>query len=438
MNRLAAPVILVLVVALTCASAAGASPGHLLPMLHPMSSLPAGPGAPATAQTYTVGGTLKDFDGNPLAGSYISCGWWDPDGYSWWAPAARYHDAGDTTTAADGSFSAASVASHPTHDSLMAIGDGSSSLLGLTLYHLDFSTTGSYMIQPGQVNVSIANAPAGRTAELSIGDALYAGIESWVALTDGKGVADTIAPDFNSASASFPNANGTTTAECQWVSPGHVPVAVSPGTIAATSLSFDWDSAVRGHLTGPRCRHSGRAGSIVRYTISNLPAGQQISFIGSSGFSVGQTFHQVVNSTGPQNIYTVALRIPANAPAGNVYEINAERSDDAQSLLWLDDYYEVCTLSSSSSAILQGQAVRLRGQIDGRKAGLFVCHHWADQPATWKAPGWTKVRRLHVSSTGRFVSPLLHPSRTTWYMVRYRALNGGFVAFTPVVRVRVR
>ena len=410
----------------------------LLRLQRSAASGAAGAIAQSGAMTYPVSGTLEDFDGAPLANCYVSCGWWDPDGYSWYAPAARYRDAGDTTTAAGGSFSFAGLASHPAHDSLMAVGDGGSSLLGLTLYHLDFSTTGSYVIRPGHVNVSIANAPVGQTAELSIGDALYSGIESSVALTGGNGVADTIAPDFNSASASFPNANGTVTAECQWVSPGHAAVAVSPGTVAATSLSFDWRSAVRGHLVGPQCRHSGRPGSIVRYTISNLPAGQQISFVGSPGFSIGHLFPQVVTSAGPQTVYTVALRVPKDAPVGNIYEINAERSDDTQSLLWLDDCYEVCTFSASQSTIAQGQAVRLRGHIDANKATLFMRHSRAGQPASAKAKGWTKVANLHVNASGRFVSPQLHPSRTTWFVVRYHGVNGGFTALTPVVKVAVR
>jgi hypothetical protein len=145
-----------------------------------------------------------------------------------------------------------------------------------------------------------------------------------------------------------------------------------------------------------------------------------------------------VNSTGRQKVYRVALRIPAHAAVGNVYEINAERSDDVQSLLWLDDYYEICTFSASHSTIAPGQTVRLRGHIDAKKATLFMRHSRAGQPATVKAQGWTKVANLHVKASGRFVSPLLHPSRTTWYVVRYHGVNGGFTAFTPVVKVAVR
>ena len=107
MKRLAVAVVCVMAVVLACAWAgeASASPQlvNLQHLQRDVASLPAGPLAQADAQTSPVSGTLEDFDGTPLANCYIFCGWWDPDGYSWWAPAARWHDAGDTTTATDGS-----------------------------------------------------------------------------------------------------------------------------------------------------------------------------------------------------------------------------------------------------------------------------------------------------------------------------------------------
>ena len=446
MKRPAAILVCVMAVALACASTASAStsPRPVQPHYFQRNfvSVPAGPLAQARTQTYPVSGTLEDFDGTPLVNWLVSCGWLDPDGYSWYVPDARYHQVGFIRNA-DGSFSFAGLPSHPGHDSIEALGYSSSgsSFEALYLYHLDFSTTGSYVIRPGHVNISIADAPAGQAADIDIGNPLYSRSESVdVALTNGDGVADSLAPDFDSASAWFFNSDDAVTAECQWVSPGHVPVAVSPGTVAVTSLSFDWHSAVRGHLVGPQCRHSGRPGSTVRYTLSNLPSGERISFAGTSWTSWSSTtFPKVVTSTGLQKTYTVALHMPANAPVGP-YEIDAQRTDDTQSLLWLYDYYEVCTFSASHNSIAHGQAVRLRGHIDGNKATLLVCRHWADQPATVKAYGWIKVANLHVNASGRFVSPLLHPSRTAWYVVRYRA-NGAwvaFVTFTPVVKVTVR
>ena len=144
-----------------------------------------------------------------------------------------------------------------------------------------------------------------------------------------------------------------------------------------------------------------------------------------------------MTSSGPQNIYTVILRVPERATVGEVYWVQAQRSDDVQSLLWLYDNYEVCSFAASQNAIVQGQAVRLRGHIDGKKATLFMRHSRAGQPTSTKAKGWTKVADLSASAGGRFVSPRLHPSRTTWYVARYHGVNGGFTAFTPVVKVSV-
>ena len=426
------------------ASAASATttprPIDLLRLQHRAASLQVSQRAPADVSTSPVSGTMEAFDGTPLADCWVTCGWYDPDGYSWFVPDAFFNDAGDTSTAADGSFSFEGVPAHPGHDSIMAGSSFGAGLNYLILYHLDFSTTGGYVLRPGHVNVNVAHAPTGRRAEVSLGDANYSAIDSSVGLTDGYGVADTVPPDFNSARLSFPSANGTVTAGCDWVSPGHAPVTVAPGTVAGTTVQFDWRSAVRGYIQGPRCRQSGRPGSTVRYAVSNLPAGEQLSFFGQSWspYTWGvHTYSQVVNSTGPRNTYTIALRIPKRATVGDVYEIQAQRTDDVQSMLWLYDDYEVCTFAASRGTILSGQAVRLRGHIDGMRATLLMRHSRAGQPATAKANGWAKVSSLTVKG-GRFVSPPLHPSRTTWYVARYQGLNGGFTAFTPAVRVAVR
>jgi hypothetical protein len=396
--------------------------------------------ARAGATTYPVSGTMEGFDGSPQAGFWVTAGWYDPDGYSWFVPDALYHSGGDGTTGADGTFSFANVPSHPGHDSLMAgslTGDG---LTTMVLYHLDFSTTSSYVLRPGHVSVSVAHAPADKRADVTLGDANYSAIESSVGLTGGYGVANAWAPDFNSGRAYFGNAIGTVTAECEWANPSHTPVAVSPGAVAGTSVDFDWNDAVRGRLAGPLCRHSGRPGSTFRYTISNLPAGEQMSFFGQSWspYTWGvQTYPQVVTSSGAQNTYTVTLRVPKRATVGEVYWVQAQRSDDVQSLLWLYDNYEVCSFAASQKSIVRGQTVRLRGHIDATTATLFMRNSRAGQPANATARGWTKVADIPAAH-GRFVSPKLHPARTTWYVVRYHGTNGGFTAFTPVVKVAVR
>jgi hypothetical protein len=182
--------------------------------------------AGAGAATYPVGGTMKRIDGSPQADFWITAGWYDPDGYSWFVPDALYHSGGDGTTGADGSFSFKDVPSHPGHDSLM---------------------TGSM---------------------------------------------------------------------------------------------------------------TGKGG----------------------------------------------------------YRLSA---------------------AASHNTIMRGQSVRLRGHIDAKKATLFMRQNRAGQPASTKAKGWTKVADI-TASHGRFLSAQLRPARTTWYVVRYHGTNGGFSAFTPVVKAAVR
>lgn len=445
MKRLAATVICGLAFTLVWAAVAGASavPGHtdIRHVQRCVASGPAGSSVTAGAPTYTVSGTLEAFDGTPVANAWVTCGWYNPDGNTWFLPAARYYDEGDAVTAADGSFSIAGVPSHPGHDSIMAGPASGAGFNYMVMYHLDFSTTDSYVLRPGHVNVSVAHAPVGKRAHVSFGDSTYSAADSSVGLTDGYGVATAWPPDFTSARASFDNPNGTITAECEWMSPGLAPVVVDPGTTADATVAFNWRSAVRGRILGAQCRHSGRPGSTIKYSVSHVPAGQQISFYGQSWSPSSwalQTYPRVVTSTGTANTYTVALRIPARAPVGDVYEIEAQRSDDVQSMLWLYDYYEVCSFAASQSVIARGQTVRVGGHIDGLQATLFMRHRRAGQPSTVKAVGWTKVANLSVSAGGHFLSPRLLPSHTTWYVVRYSGGNGGFTAFTPVVRVSVR
>ncbi|MEI7718135.1 MAG: hypothetical protein WCI78_18955, partial [Mycobacterium sp.] len=235
MKRLAAIVICGLAVVLVCASAAGAS---TLPRQIDLLRLQRGAAsglvrspAQGGAPTYSVGGTMEGFDGSPLADYWVTAGWYDPDGYSWFVPDALYHSGADGTTAADGSFSFAGVPSHPGHDSLMAASLSGEGLTTMVLYHLDFSTTGSYVLRPGHVNISVAHAPASKPVRVTLGDADYSAVESSVGLTEGYGVADAWAPDVNSGRASFEDPAGTVTAECEWDNPSHAPVAVSPGAV---------------------------------------------------------------------------------------------------------------------------------------------------------------------------------------------------------------
>ena len=57
---------------------------------------------------------------------------------------------------------------------------------------------------------------------------------------------------------------------------------MSPGEVADDTITFDWSQAVHGRLAGRACQHSGSPGSVVGYRVWGLPAGEQVSFFGSS------------------------------------------------------------------------------------------------------------------------------------------------------------
>ena len=64
----------------------------------------------------------------------------------------------------------------------------------------------------------------------------------------------------------------------------------------------------------------------------------------------------------------------------------------------------------------------------------------AGQPTVWNAAskGWHKVATLKASGLGKYTSHLLHPSRTTWYVVRYPGDNWYYAGYTSVIKVTVK
>ena len=394
--------------------------------------------------TYPISGSALNFDGSALSGAEVDWGWFDPEGQSWWAPATLYHQGGKATTAGDGSFSFAAVDAHQGADGLSvtpsqkpAPSDG---LLWLDRWGLDFSSTSSYKLQPAHVEVDVTNGPTAGRAEVFVGDVNGADAAADVSMTGGTGTADAAPPDYTGADISFDNAVGNVTTQGDWVSPGHAPVAVSAGAQAGAPITFDWSKAVHAHLLGSLCTHSGSPGSTVRLAVSNLPAGEQLGFFGFSWSprSWGpQSYAHTVTSLDPATTYVTTLRVPERATAGQPYEIDSYRTDDQVSPLDLYDYYLVCDIAASPQAVRSGGSVRLAGHVAGAKATLLYRHDAADQPTSAGASGWTKAMSLSpAGANGQFRTRALHPTRTTWYVVRYSGEE--FTAFTAVVKVTVK
>jgi hypothetical protein len=451
MKRLAATLICGLGVMLVWASAASAStaPRHIdfLRLQHRVASQPAGSFAQAGAQTYRLSGTAEEYDGTLLDDAGIGWGWYDPDAASWSPVSSVYHYGGWASTDSKGRFSV-NVTAHPGHDEIEADGPFRADimnnptptdpgLMNICRWGLDFSSLGSITLRPGRVQVDVANVPAHKYLLVTLGDPAT-GLADSVIAPGGLGLADCPPPGFTSAVAQgAPSDSNSTKVACEWISPDDTPVTASAGALTAGTVTMDWNTAVHGHLAGPRCQLACRRGGVVRYAISHVPVGEQFSFAGYCAYSGGATaYGPVVSSASVGATYTVSLRVPSRAPVAEPYTIEAYRSDDPYSDLQLSDDVEVCRFWPSTSTVTRGNAVTLRGRIDAQSATLFASRPGTPRPTTIGAPGWTRVASLHLSTRGDF-SVAVRPTRATRYVVRFT--NYAYQRFfTPLVTVRVR
>ena len=153
---------------------------------------------------------------------------------------------------------------------------------------------------------------------------------------------------------------------------------------------------------------------------------------------------------GAQQLRTVTVTIPSTATPGYDYDIHVVRTD-SDSALDIETYYQVASLKASAKSIRHGGSVRLTGVVptqghEGGTAGktkpivVYQRTKSAGQPTVWNAAskGWHKVATLKASGLGKYTSHLLHPSRTTWYVVRYPGDNWYFAGYTSVIKVTVK
>ena len=303
----------------------------------------------------------------------------------------------------------------------------------------DFSTLASYVLRPGRVPITISNLPAGSSAQVTVGDAATGSATSQPPLTDGHGLASTVAPGFRTAVVERGGEWGVHAA-LDWTSPGGALVPVTPGTTSGEEIVLDWSQARHGVLAGTRWQHAARPGDLVTFVLKDWPAGYRASFCGTSYGDEGviHWYDTTVTSTGAGQTYRVSLRLPRGVPLDDLCELRADRSDAPATLLRFNDYVQPCRFRATQAVIQRGQAVQLRGLIlgDSRRVDLFERHSSAERPSGPAARGWTKVATLYAGRDGRFHSGWRRPSRTTWYVARIRGYY--FPAYTPVLKVTVR
>ena len=389
--------------------------------------------------TYSISGHVLNYAGKPMSGVEVDWGW---------SGSSYYHSGGSNVSPAHpkgtgrtGAFRFARVTGgHPRGDRLdVSYKPTSFGLEEMVSFDLDFAagndaTHYSYEMQPAHVGVNIAHAPATRLVEIRAGNANVGEGRADVILSAGTGVASVLPmTNFDDVVAYCYGAVGNCTAQTEWLG---APVTVSAGTTATSTVDLDWDTSQFARLAGPTCRHSGTPGTIVKLLLKGWPAGEKAAFVASCGASQYR-YPQSQTSSAASDTYTVPLQIRTNAPVDSC-KIVTYRADDYDSLVGLWDYFEVCTFRASASAIHRGMTVRLSGKVPGRGYVTIYStrHEVSGQPWSLAAKGWVKGGRYPISSSGKFLTGVLRPTRTISYVAKYTGIN--FPAFTSMVKVSVR
>jgi len=449
-KRLAVVVLLSLIaltVAVQSASAGPRSSGAAWPTTQRAIAGTIASGVP----TYRLTVTGEWYDGAPLSGM-VGWGWLSP-GLPVDSPLANlyYGNLVDTGSNPPDKVVFKSVAAHPGHDEVMADGpfrnhdldDPSASqpiLMDISRWGLDFSSLGSILLRPGRVQVDIANVPVDKYMNVYLCDPVSGGADSIIG-PGGHGLTDCPPPDFTAGVATMDNGGDTDGATaCEWVSPNTAPWAATAGSITSGAVTMDWNTAVHSRILGPRCQLVQRPGGLLRFSLTNVPAGEQFSFCGAGETTL--PLPPVVTSTSTQTPLVVTIRVPKQVPGGQDWYITAYRSDDPQSMLAVSDRVSICSFSASRTVIKRGGGVRLRGRLEANSqtATLLAAPAGTLRPSTVAARGWKKLATLalinHSDYIG-FLSRTLHPRKSTSYVLRFQ--DSWFVpVFTPVLTVRVK
>jgi hypothetical protein len=229
------------------------------------------------------------------------------------------------------------------------------------------------------------------------------------------------------------------------------PATVTAGAFNGDVLTFDQNEGRGAWIHAPYW-DSGKAGTRTTLVLENWPAGYQMSFYGYSQAPSGRfkDWPFYVESDG-STYNRMKLTIPSTAPAGYDYEVHVYRYDDKASDLDLTVYFQVASLKTSHAKIGRGGSVKLSGVVPtqghmGSTSGkskyvtLYQRTKSAGPPTTWDATrkGWHKVGTIMANGRGAYHSRLLHPKRTTWYVVRYPGDDWYSRAYTSVTKVTVR
>lgn len=226
--------------------------------------------------------------------------------------------------------------------------------------------------------------------------------------------------------------------------------AISPGGTASPTLDVHEADAQRIWMNR---WGSGKPGTKTKLFLNNFPAGWVNDLGGVADWPNSARPKSLGTKTSAGGEYeTKNVTTPAGAAPGYRYWIWADHSNGSSQALYLQTWFQTCTLKASKATISRGGAIKLSGVIPtkghrGSTRGISknviiykTTKTISSQPSSWvpKRTIWTKVATVRANGLGKFTSRSLKPTRTTRYVVRYPDDAWYWGAFTSLCKVTVR
>jgi hypothetical protein len=366
----------------------------------------------------------------------------------WWAPTGGVWNNGEVVTGADGAYSFANADAASGQGQLVAMSPGSTNMFGYARYDATWPAPGptTFDFQAGVVPLTIYRG--GPWSKWSYCSFVFDGSDAQSSVSSMQSI-DT--SDTTTSPVVY-NGNvlaGNYTSDCVnfWIDEGmeFTPPTVTAGGIAS-AVTVDQANASRTIVASPWWA-SGKPGTTIKVLLNSFPAGWTVDLSGYSAWPQSaptKTFTPTI-TTGVTNQFRT-LTVPTTATPGYDYWIG-EQHDGG--LLYLETSFQVASLKPSAATITRGATVTLTGVIPTRghqgstpglrkTAVLYKRSTSAGQPTNYSTPkGWTKVGSFLASGFGKYTFKQ-HPTRTTYYIVRYPGDSWYWGAFTSVIHVHVR
>jgi hypothetical protein len=404
-------------------------PRKTAPVLHSFAPL----GARLATATASVSGTVFDSTGYTLAG--VPMEWWSQISATSW-------NGGEMTTGSNGGYSATTRAT--TNGEIWAYPDNTTDWARAGQ---SWAASGSYPgtdLYPGRLNVSASRDGVwnefGSLALTMWGDNAYTydrqatiGTSTSPATT----VSEVMSGEYSIGSVNF------------WLDEGvefSTPFTVNPGTTSSGTVFVHEDGAQRIQIPG--YKYSGKPGATISVNRYSFPAGWRNHIRGYSDPSGKPSANYGVKTSGGGARESVNVKIPGTAKPGYSYWIGFQHvlADGTIQPLYLETFYQVCTMKPSKTTIGKSTRIRVTGivptedhwgsQLGKRKKVVAIWHKGKATPATQK--GWYQLASTRCKGNGAYTSPYFKVPATGTLAVYYYGDDWYWPGYTSTARITVR